>query len=249
MTALVGYPAAFELSTDDWRLYPQRFAHFLLASFLLAHLVAPQKPGELSYNQICKQLEKHFSPKLVKIAERFRFHNHQQQSGETVTDYLADLRKLAIYCEFGEFLEDALCDRLVCGLKDEAMQQKLLGEADLSLKKAFEITQAMEAAAKNAREIQTTGQQKPCEVNAIIASRFSTKQPTTKNNMKCIRCLGTGHDAFMCKFRSAKCNNCKRIGHIAKACRSEKREKKTKGSPLQPRRTQKLKWNAPGYTH
>ena len=100
------------------------------------------------------------------------------------TTYVADLRKLAIHCEFGEFLEDALCDRLVYGLKDEAMQRRLLGEADLSLKKAFEITQAMEAAVKNAREFQTTGQQKPCEVNAI-ASRFNTKQPTTKNNMKC----------------------------------------------------------------
>ena len=120
-----------------------------------------QKQGELSYNKICEQLEKHFSPKPVKIAERFCFHNRRQQSGETVADYRANLQKLAIHCEFGEFLEDALCDRLVGGLKDEAMQRRLLGEADLSLKK---ITQAMEAAAKNAREIQTMGQQKPCEV-------------------------------------------------------------------------------------
>ena len=178
MTALVGSPEAFEPSTDDWRLYAQRFEHFLLANGitddskrlhlllalignatlkLLADLVAPQKPGELSYNKICEQLEKHFSPKPVKIAERFRFHNRRQQSGETVADYLADLRKLAIHCEFGEFLEDALCDRLVCWLKDEAMQRRLLGEADFPLKKAFEITQAMEAAAKNAREIQSTG--------------------------------------------------------------------------------------------
>ena len=133
-----------------------------------------------------------------------------------------------------------MCDRLVCGLKDEAMQRRLLGEADLSLKKAFEITQPMEAAAKNAREIQSMGQQKPCEVNAI-APRFSTKQPTTKNNMKCTRCLGTGYDASMCKFRSAKCNNCKKTGHIAKACRSEKQEKTTRGSPPQPGQAQQHK--------
>ena len=202
MTALVGSPEVFEPSTDEWRLYTQRFEHFLVANGitddskrrqlllalignatfkLLANLVAPREPGELSYNQICEQLEKHFSPKSVNIAESFRFHNHRQQSGETVADYQADLQKLAIHCKFGEFLEDALCNRLVCGLKDEAMQQRLLREVDLS---AFEITQAMEATVKNAREIQTMGQQKPCEVNAI-ASRFSTKQPTTKNNMKC----------------------------------------------------------------
>ena len=128
MTALVGFPEAFEPSTDDWHLYAQRFEHFLLANGitddskrlhlllalignatfkLLANLVAPQKPGELSYNKICEQLEKHFSPKPVKIAKRFRFHNRQQQSGETVADYLANLRKLVIHCKFGEFLEDA----------------------------------------------------------------------------------------------------------------------------------------------
>ena len=56
-------------------------------------------------------LEKHFSPKPMKIAERLYFYNHRQQSRETVADYLAELRKLAIHCKFGDFLEDALCDR------------------------------------------------------------------------------------------------------------------------------------------
>ena len=89
---------------------------------LLANLVAPRKLGELSYKQICEQLQKHFSPKPVKIAERFCFYNRRQEAEETAADYLAELRKLAIHCEFEEFLEDALCDRLVCGLKDEGTQ-------------------------------------------------------------------------------------------------------------------------------
>ena len=154
MTALVGSPEAFEPSTDDWRLYAQRFEeYFLLANGIindskslhlllalignlmfevLANLVASRKLGELSYIQICKQLEKLFSPKPVK---KFRFHNRQQQSGETVTDYQAELQKLAIQYEFGEFRENVLCNRLGCGLKDEAMQRRLPREMDLSLKR------------------------------------------------------------------------------------------------------------------
>ena len=93
---------------------------------MLTNLVAPRKPGELSYKQICEQLQKHFSPKPVKIAERFRFYNRRQLAEETAADYLAELRKLVMHCEFGEFLEDALCDRLVCGLKDEGTQRRLL---------------------------------------------------------------------------------------------------------------------------
>ena len=77
-----------------------------------------------------------------------------------MVEYLAELRKLVINCEFGNFLEDALCDRLVCRLEDEAMQQRLLIEVDLSLKKACEIIQGIRAAVKNGQEIQSNRQHK-----------------------------------------------------------------------------------------
>ena len=239
----MGSPEAFEPSSDDWRLYAQRFEHFLLVNGieddskrrhlllalignstfkLLTNLVAPKKPGELSYKEICEQLEKQFSPKPVKLAERFRFYNRRQHSEETVAEYLAELRKLAINCEFGNFLEDALCDRLVCGLKDEATQRRLLIEVDLSLKKAFEIIQGIEAAAKNAREIQSNGQQKSVELNAVTPREHSKHlSKNTVPTTHCPRCLGSGHEAAVCRFKTAKCRKCNKKGHIAKACKSE----------------------------
>ena len=54
------------------------------------------------------------------MAARFLFHQRQQQPGESVAINLAELRKLAVPCEFGETLDEALRDRLVCGLRDEA---------------------------------------------------------------------------------------------------------------------------------
>ena len=58
-------------------------------------------------------------------------------------------------CKFGTFLKEALgCDRLICGVQDRSMQLRLLAEAYLSLKKAFELIQGMEAAAKDVQEIQ-----------------------------------------------------------------------------------------------
>ena len=86
---------------------------------------------------------------------------------------MAELTKLVINCDFGNFLEDALCDRLVCGLKDEATQWRLLTEVDLPLKKAFEIIQGMEVAVKNACEIQSNGQHKSMEVNAVTSREQS----------------------------------------------------------------------------
>ena len=66
--------------------------------------------------------------------------------GESIADYVAALRKLASTCEFGDYLDQALRNRLVCGLKSGRMQQKLLTETSLSFKKAIEIATGMEAA-------------------------------------------------------------------------------------------------------
>ena len=65
-----------------------------------------------------------------------------------MSDYVAELRRLAIHCEFGDYLDQALRDRLVCGLCNEHTQ---LVEADLTLAKAVSLAQGMEAADKNAK--------------------------------------------------------------------------------------------------
>ena len=62
--------------------------------------------------------------------------------------YLAELRQLSIHCSFGDYLEEALCDHLVCGIYSESIQNRLLAEVDLTLKIAVEIAVGMEAADK-----------------------------------------------------------------------------------------------------
>ena len=131
---------------------------------LLRNLSAPAKPSSLSFKDIVETLQKHLSPKPLLIAKRFRFHKRNQLEGETVSNYLGELKKLSLYCEFGTNLNDALRDRLVCGLQNELIQKRLLSEQHLSLAKASEIALAMEAAAKDTQELQGT---KESEVNKI----------------------------------------------------------------------------------
>ena len=42
-------------------------------------------------------------------------------------------------CDFKEYLEEALCNRLVCGLQNKVIQRRLLAEENLTLKKAQEL--------------------------------------------------------------------------------------------------------------
>lgn len=87
------------------------------------------------------------------IAERFRFHKHQQYQGESISDFCVAIQKLSEKCEFGTNLQDSLRDRLVCGLTNEHIQRKLLVEADLTFKRAKEIALAAEIASRDAEEL------------------------------------------------------------------------------------------------
>ena len=118
---------------------------------LLRDLLSPVKPEDATMDTIVETLTKHYDPKPLLIAERFHFHKRNQASGESVTEYIAELRRLATHCNFGTNLDDALCDRLVGGLRSEAMQRKLLTETDLTLQKALDLAIGMEAADQSAK--------------------------------------------------------------------------------------------------
>ena len=74
---------------------------------------------------------------------------------KSVADFIAEIRRLASACKFGDYLDDALWDQFVCGLRSEGMHKRLLAETTLTLKQAVEIATGMEAAAKHARASKT----------------------------------------------------------------------------------------------
>ncbi|CAC5419124.1 unnamed protein product [Mytilus coruscus] len=94
-----------------------------------------------------------------------------------------------------------LRDRLVCGIKEDRIQRRLLAEPGLTFKKAMEVATAMEMAAKNAHDLQV---QEPKQVHKV-----------TIRNEECYRCGGS-HNATDCKWKDAKCYVCDKKGHLAK---------------------------------
>ena len=53
-------------------------------------------------------MEKHFEPKPLVISERFKFNKRVEHPSKTVSQYVAELRKLLEHCKFEAFLDDAL---------------------------------------------------------------------------------------------------------------------------------------------
>ena len=102
----------------------------------LRSILAPAAPREKMLDDLIDALKGHYNLKPLVIGQRFQFYQHSQWADESIVDFLADLRRLSITCDFGEFLEEALRDQFVCGVKNESIQKKLLTESNLTIKRA-----------------------------------------------------------------------------------------------------------------
>ena len=195
------------------------------------------KPGESDFATMSKAMKDNYAPAPSEIVQRFRFNNRFHRMGESVSTYIAELRALAEFCNFGDTLNLMIRDRLVCGINDENTQRLLLAEKDLTYAKALEIAVSQEAAAQNVPTLRgmrgrggmsTTPGDPPMElINAVKSGKQPARQssandqsPSKDSSGACYRCGNTGHKPAQCKFLSAKCRGCGKIGHLKKVCRS-----------------------------
>lgn len=251
MAGYIGKIDAFDSTADDWIMYIERLEQYftvndianekqvpaLLSAMggkaysLLRSLTAPEKPASKSFAEIVQIMQTHLSPKPLLIAERFRFHKRNQNEGESIASYVAELKKLSEHCQFGDGLNDALRDRLVCGILKESIQKRLLTEADLTFKRAVEVAISMEIAAKDTIELQT-GVKPVANVNKMAAKTWQKPTHAVQADV-CYRCGRGSHTPFECRFRNEVCRKCNKRGHIQRACRSWKNKENTKEDKTQ----------------
>ena len=129
--------------------------------------------------------------------------------------YSAALKKCSEHCAFGTFLEEALRDRFVCGLRSKQTQKRLLAEKELTWKAAQEIALAMEVADKQASNFRNSP-----EAGGINYVKPPHLPKTPKQRKPCFRC-GEDHIPQKCRFKDENCRNCKSKGHIAKFCKKK----------------------------
>ncbi len=248
--SFVGSMEQFDPSEEDWPRYVSRFEQFLLVNDvtaakkkvallvttmgpktyrLLEGLVLPRKPTELTLDGMVKALGDHFVPKRSVIAETYHFHQRHQQEGETVADYVADLRRLSSKCDFGDYLERAMRDMLVQGVQSESIRRRLLIETDLSLEMAVKIAESSEGAERQAKEM--VRQQMPTEANYVRTQPKEGRRWPQKTSMgqedgkgkTCNHCGSRSrrHAQDECYARTLSCYKCGCRGHVRRACRKE----------------------------
>lgn len=190
----------------------------------LKNLLLPKSPGETSFRDILKVLKAHYWPKRNVAYERFLFNKRNQKEGETIANYAIQLKQLASTCNFETFLEDALRDRFICGLRSSLIQSKLLAEGDsLTFDKALEMALVVENAESNVRSLHPGSSGESNEISFVKANQSHarkqfTSRPSAKSKFKpCFRC-GKEHDCKTCPYKDFECHSCKKKGHLAKVC-------------------------------
>lgn len=163
----------FNSSKDDWNAWSRRFEQWLTLSTystgddapakkraafctyidsatfkLLCSLCAPKKPEELTFEQLKAKLDSQYGTKKLVLAERYRFYNYRQLDGQSLPDYIAELRRLAATCDWSEeHLEGNLRDKFVMGLRNERLLQQLLTQDHKKpLTELLELASTFEAA-------------------------------------------------------------------------------------------------------
>ncbi|GFT44920.1 uncharacterized protein K02A2.6 [Trichonephila clavipes] len=191
---------------------------------LLKNLLAPDIPSDQTLDKLKDALKKHLTPKPLIIPSRHKFLNRKQTAGEGISTYIAELRALAMNCDYDkDMLNIMLRDVFVSGLRDKMILDRLFEEDNINLEKTLNIALAMEKAFRGTNDImgRAINSMKTFKKHMDKKSNFTKSR---KKTLYCSRCTGTNHAKENCRFISSKCNFCGKIGHIKQACFASKRE-------------------------
>lgn len=104
---------------------------------------------------LIKKFDDYFGVKQNITLARYNFFMRNQESGESIDQYLTALKLLSKICEFKNLEEELIRDRIVCGIQSIVVRDRLLRTDDLNLDKAVKICQAHEISKDSNRVLET----------------------------------------------------------------------------------------------
>ena len=111
--------------------------------------------NEASYDEIVERLRTRLDKTESAFLQRYKFSTRVQEPGESATDFLLYLKIQSEYCNFGDQKDLNILDRLVAGLLDVNLKQRLLTEdsATFTLAQAEKIVTTWEIAAVHTKAL------------------------------------------------------------------------------------------------
>lgn len=177
-----------------------------------------------SYAVVKGRFDSHFVKRRNIIYERAKFNMRKQRKGESSDSFITDLYTLVEYCDYRALREEMIRDRLVVGLLDAGLSEKLQLDADLTLEKA--ITKIRNAEAVKSQQSIVRGEEE--EGSSVPVGAIKARNPTMRSAVSypnpdgapCSWCGFAVHDRKRCPAKDATCRKCGKPGHFQRVCKS-----------------------------
>ena len=256
----VSAPEPFTFSRpDEWPKWIRRFERFRVASGLsekddktqvntLIYAMGDQADDILSsfslsaddskkYTPVKAKFDGHFVKRRNVIYERTRFNMRRQQEGEAADSFITSLYSLAEHCQYGALHDEMIRDRIVVGIRNTSLSERMQLQPDLDLEKAVTQVRQAEAIKQQQPLLRSGSVGKPdTPVDTVHQGRTWQRPrpgPKSRQNTRathtsqpgegsaCPRCgkLPT-HDRLHCPARDSTCHKCGKKGHFQAVCRS-----------------------------
>ena len=125
-------------------------------------------------------------PRKNIVFERYQFWDRNQNASEPIDQWVTDLRSKAAKCEFGTFESDMIRDKVVFGVRDQRIKERLLREADLTLNKALDICRAAEISQQQIEVMGGNANTGPSSHNASAVQERRSVQEGNKQHANAV---------------------------------------------------------------
>ena len=245
MAVLLPPPGRLELKevnkvSSNWKIFLQSWInyevasgtatkedHIRVATFLhVAGQDALEKYNTFSWQSIDDKLimtkvidkfTEECSEKTNVIIERYKFLKQKQLSGESCDQFVQQLKVLVATCNYTN-VDEALRDQFVLQLRDNAIREKLLDQAQLdasalTFDKAVLLGKTYEATRRQKEDM--------AENQAVYAVKRSKANNKVNDGVKSCTNCGFDHQKNRCPAYGKECYDCGKSNHFARYCRKK----------------------------
>ncbi|UYV70964.1 K02A2.6-like, partial [Cordylochernes scorpioides] len=236
--------------SEAWGKWKKRFQMFYIATEIDKKSIPRQRAillyniGELALDiystfkiqetdasptvpDILELFDGHFKPYKNTTYKRYQFFTTEQGENQNFDDYVTELKNKSMDCEFGELADSLVRDRIIIGIKDKALKERMLQDPDLSLAKAIDLGRATETSRQQVKNIT----REDVDLHSIKYKKQYKKnfkypvgrKPNVSEehpNAKVCQNCGSRHPYGKCFAYGKICNSCKKPNHFAKMCRN-----------------------------
>ncbi|UYV80370.1 K02A2.6-like [Cordylochernes scorpioides] len=182
-------PETFDFSTpNEWPKWRKRFERYLVVSGM-------KKKEEADKIDLFMYL---MGDRADDIFRTFKF--EKEEEATKIDSVLKAFDSHFCSSEFEGLHEQLIRDRIVVGVRDKALSERMQLDSELTLEKAVKMVRQQEA---------VRHQQQPSR----------KKEKSAKTRSRCPKCGGFTHrEGQACRAEGQRCNLCSKTGHFANCC-------------------------------